>query len=505
MFTSSRGAQSGRVQQKPWHHGRFYAGEWRGFRSPSWCRRAERRFLPLHIGYSRHAQREVAPARGLTLLEKSAAFGGRSTGFDYIRICLAACIILWHGISLSYGRDAEVRAWHGPLGIAMHCVLPMFFALSGFLVAGSLDRCRTLFSFFCLRALRIVPALAVEIGVSALVLGPLLTSLPVAAYLRSKLLHAYFLNIVGDIHYALPGMFAGNPTPDKVNGQLWTIPFELQCYLAIGALSLTAALRQRWVLLVVVLAGQAAWVWQAIRLGVDGGSGGASGPVLVIAFLGGVLFHLYRDVIRLHWAIVCAVFLGCAVLSSLPHGAYYLPLPCAYLTIYLGMMNPRRTWLVASGDYSYGLYLFGYPIQQSIAAAGPWAHHWWVNIGLGLPAALVLAFLSWHGVERPALGLRRFIPAAESRLWRHVNRVSAPARLPLRPGRAGFDVCMGISGLAAALLFINGNASLATAAALATLALGFVRALGRSEFTGGIVRGQGQDGAPTPSSGTAAQ
>jgi peptidoglycan/LPS O-acetylase OafA/YrhL len=430
----------------------------------------------------------AAAARGLTIDEKSAASGGRTTGFDYIRIGLAASIILWHGISLSYGREAELRAWHGPLGVAMHFVLPMFFALSGFLVAGSLERCRTLFSFFCLRVLRIVPALAVEIVVSALVIGPLLTRLPLAAYLRSPVLHAYFLNMVGDIHYALPGMFGGNPTPDKVNGQLWTIPFELQCYLAIGALSLTAALRQRWVLLVIVLAGQALWIWQAIRLGGVGGSGGAAGPDLVIAFLAGVLFHLYRDVIRLHWATFCSVVLGAAVLSSLPHGAYYLPLPCAYLTVYLGMMNPRRSWLIASGDYSYGLYLFGYPIQQAIAFAGPWAHHWWISVGLGLPAALVVAFLSWHGVERPALGLRRFIPAVEGRVWRRVGVLGAARRVPVRHGVSALDLCIGISGLAAALLFINADASLATVAAFTALAFGFFRAVGWAGFADGILR-----------------
>jgi peptidoglycan/LPS O-acetylase OafA/YrhL len=451
----------------------------------------------LHIGGSRHAEvalrkridrqaqhhapagrGKVAPARGLTILEKSVATGGRTTGFDYIRIGLAASIILWHGISLSYGRDAELRAWHGPLGIAMHFALPMFFALSGFLVAGSLERCRTLFSFFCLRALRILPALAMEILISALILGPLLTSLPLAAYFHSPLLYAYFLNIAGDIHYELPGLFAHTPTPGLVNAQLWTIPFELQCYLAIGALSLTAALRRRWILLALVLAAQALWIWQAIRLGADGGSGGASGPALVIAFLGGILVHLYQDKIRLRWTIFAAVLLSAVALSALPHGAYYLPLPCAYLTVYLGMTNPKRSWIIASGDYSYGLYLFGYPIQQAIASAGPPFHHWWANVGLGFPAALLVACLSWHGVERPALRLRRLIPAAESRLRRLVARPRVT-----RNDRA-YDVGIGLCGLSAALLFANANPSPATAAALMTLTLAFVRAIGG----GGIVR-----------------
>ncbi len=87
--------------------------------------------------------------------------GGRTSGFDYLRFGLATSIILWHGILISYGAEVELGYWRGPIGVAYHFVLPVFFALSGFLVAGSLDRCPTLVSFFGLRVLRIVPALSV--------------------------------------------------------------------------------------------------------------------------------------------------------------------------------------------------------------------------------------------------------------------------------------------------------------------------------------------------------
>jgi len=423
--------------------------------------------------------------------------GNRTSGFDYIRITLAASIILWHAIPLSYGPALELAYWRSPFGWAYHFVLPMFFALSGFLVAGSLNRCPTLVSFFGLRVLRIVPALSVEITLSALLLGPALTSYTAAAYFTDPRFHSYFLNIVGEIHYVLPGLFDRNPLPSVVNAQLWTIPYELQCYLAIGGLAVTAALRRRIILLVVVVASQALWVWQAIKMGEDGSAGGASGPILVVAFLAGILFHLYRDRIRLSRTTFLVMLAGSIALSALPHGAYYLPLPATYMTIYLGLLNPRPIRLVSSGDYSYGLYLYGYPLQQAVAAVGPETHHWWINAGVSLPAALLIATLSWRLVEKPTLGLRHRIPAIEAKLiaW----AVRAGRRTGIPDGRAGrpallatFAAMAGVGGVGGSLLLANGTVWLACIAILGSFAVAFLAS--------GLCQAPGVAAAATPKS-----
>jgi peptidoglycan/LPS O-acetylase OafA/YrhL len=390
---------------------------------------------------------------------------GRTSGFDFLRIGLALCIILWHGISLSYGPKVEILWWRGPVGAAMHFVLPMFFALSGFLVAGSLDRCATLVSFFGLRVLRILPALAVEVTLSALIYGPLLTSYTLDRYFADPQFAQYFLNMAGDIHYVLPGLFADNPVSATVNAQLWTIPFELQCYLAIGGLATAGVMKRRSMLLCIVIVGQAIWAWRALTLGDGGGSGGASGPVLVISFLSGVLFHVYRDRIPLRPSLFLIALVGGFGLSSLPHGAYYLPIPATYLTVYLGFLNPRPIKLVASGDYSYGLYLYGYPLQQAVASIGPVAHHWWVNIGLALPAAFLIAVLSWHRVERPMLALRLQLPYLEAAMVGMVRRPSQ-AKLTLAWQRKPLAMVALAGGVAGTLLLINANEKLAAFAVL---------------------------------------
>lgn len=353
---------------------------------------------------------------GSSIAARMAATGGRSSGFDYLRISLAVSIILWHSISTSYGQAFELTIWRGPIGLLMHFVLPMFFALSGFLVGGSLDRCPTLISFFSLRVLRILPALAVEVTLSALVFGPLLSTHDLASYFGAPEFHRYFLNLLGDIHYVLPGVFATNPLAHTVNAQLWTVPFELQCYAVLGALAVVGLVRRPALLLVLTAAAQLLWVLQAIKLGDNGSSNGASGPVLVISFLVGLLFHLYRDRIALTGRLFAlAVFVSLA-LSALPHGAYYLPIPATYMTVYLGLLDPRRRGFLFGGDYSYGLYLYGFPIQQAVASIGPAMHHWYLNAAISLPAAFLVAFSSWHIIEKPALAQRRRVPALERRV-----------------------------------------------------------------------------------------
>ncbi len=411
------------------------------------------------------------PFPSRTIAARIAITGGRTSGFDYLRIGLAASIVLWHSVSTSYGATFELTIWRGPLGLVMHFVLPMFFALSGFLVAGSLDRCATLVSFFALRALRILPALAVEVTLSALLFGPLLSRLPLSAYLASPEFHHYFLNMLGDIHYVLPGVFAANPLAHTVNAQLWTVPFELQCYAALGALAVVGLVRRRSWLLAFTLLGQGLWIYQALKLGDNGTSNGASGPVLVLSFLVGLLFHLYRDRIMLARRWFWLSLVGGFVLSALPHGAYYLPLPATYLTVYLGLLDPPKRGFIFGGDYSYGLYLYGFPIQQVVASIGPAMHHWYVNAAISLPAGLLVAYTSWHLIEKPALARRRQVPALERWMLglglRPAGLIGAGAWwLPVAATTA-----IAASGTAGVMLLIDAHERLGLFSILACMAL----------------------------------
>src|SRR5690242_13868600 len=160
------------------------------------------------------------------------AKNSRPAGFDYLRMGLALLIIADHSIVACLAAPGQQMVFSSVARPLIMSLVPMFFALSGFLVASSLVRTPSVIEFLGLRIIRIFPALAVDTIFCALIVGVALTELPLKDYFLSRTFAVYFLNIVGDIHYQLPGVFQSNPV-NLVNVQLWTIPYELTCYLTL--------------------------------------------------------------------------------------------------------------------------------------------------------------------------------------------------------------------------------------------------------------------------------
>lgn len=379
----------------------------------------------------------------MTIEERLRDTAGRPTGFDYMRLILAVGVVLGHSILISYGGEAQDAIQAGYWRPATAIVLPMFFCLSGFLVAGSLERSRSVVGFLGLRFIRIYPALIVEILLSSFLLGPLLTTVPLADYFGDRRFWLYLVNVTGHIHYVLPGLFTDNPYPDRVNGQLWTVPFELICYGAFaGAAALGLVRDRRRLLLTTVflfLVTTGGFLWRH-GLAADRAPTNVPGYSLIVYSFVGSLFYFYRE--RLSWrrshAVVAAIA-SVVLLEVPPVGDMLAPVPITYLTVWLGLCNPRKAWLLRGADYSYGIYLYGYAVQQSVMTLGSWTHHWYWNVALSLPAVSLIAAASWYGVERPALALRGYVKAIEARwigrrdrLVHHLHRwgvLRRPARM----------------------------------------------------------------------------
>jgi peptidoglycan/LPS O-acetylase OafA/YrhL len=349
-----------------------------------------------------------------------ASYGGFGPGFNFMRIALAFSIVFYHVLTNS-GHYAMA---HGPvLWFLEYSLVPMFFALSGFLITGSAQRL-SIENFLINRALRIVPALAVDILVCAFIIGPAVTTLPLSDYFTDAGFFAYMLNIIGWTHFQLPGVFTGNPIP-QVNGALWTIPWEINCYIIISVMMITGAVRQAaatiLLLAVFVGAGLAIEYFTSVEAGDKLHTLFVGrGAQLITPFLCGILAYQLRNSIpmsRLLFAACIAIALAAMLLldtSVTESVAYRLMLMPAlvYITIYVGLSRVKLPKILEGGDYSYGVYLYHVPFIQLAIFLGPPIL---VGTAIGIvmlslmvgTIVLCVAAVSWHFIEKPILSLRK--------------------------------------------------------------------------------------------------
>lgn len=351
---------------------------------------------------------------GPTVADKMELYNNRARGFDYLRIGLSIAVALWH----SFWLPTLIAAKSTPFGYGIAMIMPMFFALSGFLVSGSLLRTTRIREFIILRVVRIMPALAVEVLLSAFILGVIFTTLPLREYFTDPVFFVYMRNFVGDVQFHLPGVFESNPI-SLVNVSLWTVPYELICYLAIVVLWFAGAVpKKRWLLLGLVILAQIALPVRDILADnlIIQQNNNLPGRLFVLSFLFGVLIYFFSDRIVLRPWMALASALLCLLFLQSAYTCYLIPLPAAYLTVFLGLTNPPKIPLLMAGDYSYGIYLYAGPLQQASIALFPEHREWWFNLVTTLPLICLFAAFSWHVVEKPILGRKRSIIAGVDRL-----------------------------------------------------------------------------------------
>jgi peptidoglycan/LPS O-acetylase OafA/YrhL len=343
---------------------------------------------------------------------------GPTRGFDYMRLFLSVLVIFYHSMHSSYGINDAFMG--GPFRGFLYLLMPMFFTLSGFLVCASLFRTKKLHIFLAHRVLRLVPALFAEVMLSALILGACLTQLPLSRYLTDPQFLVYFGNIFGWIHTHLPGVFTTNPET-STNFSLWTLPYELECYLIICVLSLTGWIRHKRVLLLFVVAVSIAYPLLRIIFDSHGGQfDRVPGRFLVFCFLASATVYLYREKIPLNYPLAGIALVFSIAVMMRTETTFMAALPVTYVTICLGLLHPPKIPVLLSGDYSYALFLFSYPIQQTYTYLFPTYRHWWANSLFTIVVGFSIAALSWFFIEKPVLRHRSKIIA---QLERAVSRI----------------------------------------------------------------------------------
>ena len=313
-----------------------------------------------------------------------------------------------------------------------------FFAISGFLITWSWFRHPRLREFFVARGLRILPGFWVCLAVIAFVIAPisvavqggsargLLQSFEPIRYLVSNSAVLMAKIDVGGTPRGVP--FAG-----QWNGSLWTLTFELLCYIAVAALGVASLLSRRWILPgLFILA-----LWWSVSLGPTSGvfdkpqgAGHAVDPAaaalfmeqsaarFAVMFLAGALLYQFRSKIPAAWSLVAGGVLIVLVASLLPNYRMVGAIPLAYAIIVSGALM-RHDWLDLRTDLSYGVYIYAWPMQQLLVICGLAFLNPFVFAIVATIATLPLAALSWFVVEKPSLALKsrllrkKGIPPAE--------------------------------------------------------------------------------------------
>lgn len=340
------------------------------------------------------------------ILEKTKGIG---QGFDALRIALSLLVMLTHSVPLSTGiASFDIREnW---LRYGIFAILPMFFGLSGFLVTGSAIRVKSGFKFFLQRAFRLIPALTVEVFLSAIILGGLLTTLPAQEYFTNHQFWAYFGNIIGDVHFELPGVFKDNPFPGSVNGNMWTLRPEYYCYaILLGSMFVGFFKSERLYIssiTVIILY----YIFIDITKNAGKPEYSYSSDGLVFCFLVGSLYFRISKILPYSKILFAISIAGWILLLNIDGGSYLALLCIVYATIFIGCTKITLPRIFRTGDYSYGVYLYGFPIQQTLVYAFTFTHKWYILFATSAPLTLIVAMISWHAIEKPALKIRSKLP-----------------------------------------------------------------------------------------------
>jgi len=327
--------------------------------------------------------------------------------FDALRLFAALLVIFGHAFRLT--GDA------GPAFAGANVAttgVKIFFVVSGYLVAQSWLRDPHPGRFLRRRLLRIMPGLVAVVALTAFVLGPMITNLPASAYFADQRTWLYLTNLAFYPADELPGVFTANSAPNEVNGSLWSLAPELSMYLllpAVAVVSLTltgayrlfilAALLVTMVALLVVLPapelrqwliyGTRVWAWFSVA------------PF----FLVGACFAFCGWDRFLNRWIASGLLLLLVLMPTLPLLTELLLIAALpYIVLAFGTAPaPLGGALTRRGDFSYGLYLYAFPIQQALVTTVGTPGGALGNFAITAVLAGGCAALSWHMIEKPAL------------------------------------------------------------------------------------------------------
>ncbi|CPT30627.1 Probable acetyltransferase AtfA [Mycobacteroides abscessus subsp. abscessus] len=339
-------------------------------------------------------------------MKLGSVFDSRNNALNACRLALATEVILFHSFPLT-GRVVESKAI---LQLLFSVGVDGFFALSGFLITASWLRNPDVREYFVARALRILPGYYIVLAITAFVVAPLsvaiqggsatrllFSSAPVEYVLKNSALVQLQLDVGGTPHDI--------PYPGIWNASLWSLVFEVMCYIAVAGLGLLGLASRRWTAPVILILATIAAImlppltfpglWTIPQLAVRS----------AIMFSAGALLYQWRDRIPARWSLVAVGVVIVLFSGMLPDYRVLGALPLAYAVVVSGVLIKNKRMNIHT-DLSYGVYIYASPTQQLLAVAGLYALNPFVFFGVSAVATLIPAAFSWFLIEKRALALK---------------------------------------------------------------------------------------------------
>lgn len=330
-----------------------------------------------------------------------------NNNMDIFRLLAATAVIVGHTYALSPQPGAKdiVEQIFGFTYSGAYAV-KIFFFLSGLVVTNSLLEKKNWFNFLLMRFFRLVPGLIVAVSLSAFLLGPLVTTNSIGEYFHSKETYLYVAqNSVLKATYSLPGVFTNTPYQHVVNGSLWTLRWEVWCYLVLIAFFLLGAFKHKTTILVLFIV-LTVEILLPERLLLKSLTNNPEWFLPPWCFAFGALLAAYKTEFQISREKAAAAVLACLLLK----GTLLFEISL-YLATFLSLLwlstVPIVKKLRPSSDISYGVYLWGFPVQQTLV--------FYTGVELGIFPHMVLAILityflgwtSWHVVEKPSMNIAK--------------------------------------------------------------------------------------------------
>lgn len=328
------------------------------------------------------------------------SFKGRKNNLDIMRFIAALLVIISHSIPIAYGADYAdfISNWtDGGLSIGGIAV-GVFFVTGGFLILKSAESKGQVKDYAKARAIRILPPVLVYAVLMVFLVGPILTELSLGDYFGQTGTYKYLLNGILVLQHNLPGVFLNNIYGPVVNGALWTLPIEVLCYaLCFFAFKIGITDKKRFkytIPLAVVLV-------LAISYAFRGNTFILSVVRPMVLFYIGMVAYVYRGAIKLDWklCVINLVFFVVAIVMKCDYVAMLIFFP--YIIFYLAFGTRKKAdWFGKYGEFSYGMYIWGWPVQQVICNVFGGSMDWYVNAILTIPIVLICGVLNYYVVEK---------------------------------------------------------------------------------------------------------